>query len=94
MLAPQEMEQMDRILISISSQLLKNPALEKLLQEIKEEIGYDYNMSLRKSIGENYFFHSSSPYKRESHIHCDYLRRGTLDGNSILYFSSFCFSYT
>ncbi|XP_072275027.1 dynein axonemal heavy chain 3 [Pyxicephalus adspersus] len=50
MLAPQEKEQMDRILTSIPSQLLKNPTLEKLLQEIKEEIAYDYYTSLRKSI--------------------------------------------
>ncbi|XP_069839891.1 dynein axonemal heavy chain 3 isoform X1 [Dendropsophus ebraccatus] len=50
MLAPQEMEQMDRILTSVPSQLLNNPALERLLQEIKEEVGYDYCASLRKSI--------------------------------------------
>ncbi|XP_068100920.1 dynein axonemal heavy chain 3 [Hyperolius riggenbachi] len=50
MLAPQEREQMDRILTSVPSQLLKNPALEKPLQEIKGEIEYDYFTSLRKSI--------------------------------------------
>ncbi|XP_077305116.1 dynein axonemal heavy chain 3 [Lithobates pipiens] len=50
MLAPQEKKQMDRILANVPSQLLKNPALEKLLEEIKEEIANDYHTSLRKSI--------------------------------------------
>ncbi|XP_073447160.1 dynein axonemal heavy chain 3 isoform X2 [Aquarana catesbeiana] len=50
MLAPQEKKQMDGILANVPSQLLKNPALKKLLEEIKEEIVNDYHTSLRKSI--------------------------------------------
>ncbi|KAM8960487.1 dynein axonemal heavy chain 3 [Pelodytes ibericus] len=50
MLAPQEMEQMERILRNVPNQLLNNPTLEKLFLEIREEIEYDYYMSLRKSI--------------------------------------------
>ncbi|KAG9476993.1 hypothetical protein GDO78_002401 [Eleutherodactylus coqui] len=50
MLAPQEKEQMDRILTNVPSQLLRTPALKKSLQEIEEEIAHDYCLSLRKSI--------------------------------------------
>ncbi|XP_053327633.1 dynein axonemal heavy chain 3 [Spea bombifrons] len=50
MLAPQEAEQMERIFANVPHQLLSNPALEKLLSELTEEIEYDYNTSLRRSI--------------------------------------------
>uniref|UniRef100_A0A5S6LE06 Protein MCM10 homolog n=1 Tax=Xenopus tropicalis TaxID=8364 RepID=A0A5S6LE06_XENTR len=50
MLAPQETEQMDRILTSVPNYLLNNPSLEKIIVKIKEEIEYDYYTSLRKTI--------------------------------------------
>uniref|UniRef100_A0A8C5QWI6 Dynein axonemal heavy chain 3 n=3 Tax=Leptobrachium TaxID=161697 RepID=A0A8C5QWI6_9ANUR len=50
MLAPQESEQMERILANVPSQIRSNPALDKLLTEIKNEIEHYYHTSLRQSI--------------------------------------------
>lgn len=50
MLAAQPREQMEKITKLIPSSLLEAPHLQQLLNETKEEILSDYELSLRKAI--------------------------------------------
>ena len=50
MLAPPPQEQMPRILKLIPKALLEAPHLTQLLSETQQEIGGDYEFSLRKTI--------------------------------------------
>ena len=52
MLAPPPSDQMRRIKAHIPHDLITKPAFEPLIEELQQEVLADYELSLRKAIGE------------------------------------------
>ena len=52
MLAPPPSDQMRRIKAHIPHDLITKPAFEPLIEELQQEVLADYELSLRKTIGE------------------------------------------